>query len=198
MFGLGQLALIPPEDLMAIRSLIDLAIEGAEEQSAIISGEYAAIFQAGPGQIPELVNFSVGELATQIVMDASEVSDAVEALSRVTDEYGTDLERGRVATVLWGLSSVGAGIPLGTGTAISQDNKDTSLEHLRKHFIPVVDATAEVVRRISSVEGAAAVPIGMELEPPGERRGPGQTVVEEEGFPWLLLVVFGTAIALGS
>ena len=91
-----------------------------------------------------------------------------------------------------------AGIPLGMGTAISQDNKDTSLEHLRNHFVPVVDAVADAVRRISSVEGAAAVPIGVELEPVDQRPGPGETVVEDEGFPWLLLVLFGGAVLLGS
>lgn len=190
--GTARLGATPPSDDVVI--LAETAVQAAEKELARIAGELAGLMA---GQMPpDLADFVLPEGMTQVGMDIAETQDAVTALSGPISRRGLPEQKTRLAQVAQGLAqmqgSVSGGIP------IAESKKGASIEHLKSHFMPIVEATAALAARIASEEGAAAIPIGPALEPPPPKE-PSETVVEAETpWGWIALAVVAGAVVLSS
>lgn len=183
---------INSEQLAEIRKFIDVVLERAFVQLAIIQVELGSLYGPSETPIPSLAGFTPGELKTQVYMDARELKDALIDFSNNVRNYPSQEEVIELSRAIKSLQDVENAILLGEGSIISNVNKLASVNHMKDHVLPVVEATREMAARIASIEGSVGAPIGQEL--PAEGRPVSTTIAEESsGFPWWILLVAGGA-----
>jgi len=188
---------IAETDLQRIRGFIDDAIGELRTQAAQVWTERNAIDTMGPAAMPDLYLFSREELLSQVLFDASELRSNLYALdTAVSRDYADADQKAALDAIERDLLNIEGSVPLGAEKPITLEHKDRSNSHRDNHTRKVGEIAVEAHRTVAEAQGAVGVPIGVNLpneEPP---RQPGQTVAEEPGFPWWILLVAGGILAV--